>query len=89
MSTPFYMFKEIIPPKDRFWADPHVIQADGHYYVFVEEYIYRTRRAHISVIEMDEQGNCQEPIRVLEKNNTEEYSDPRKTARKRMVMALI
>jgi len=67
ISTSFCRFKEVIPPKDRFWADPHVIQADGHYYIFVEEYIYKIRKAHISVIEMDGQGNCRDPIRVLER----------------------
>jgi hypothetical protein len=57
----------MVPPKDRFWADPHVILADGHYYIFVEEYIYREKKAHISVIDMDEQGNCITSAPVLEK----------------------
>jgi hypothetical protein len=66
ISMSFSTFKEVIPPKDRFWADPHVIQSDGHYFIFVEEYIYKNRKAHISVIEVDGQGNCQDPMRVLE-----------------------
>lgn len=66
-SKSFGQFKAIIPPKDRFWADPHVIQADGHYYIFVEEYLYRRRKGHISVIKMDRQGNWRDPVRVLER----------------------
>jgi hypothetical protein len=58
-SMSFREFKKIIPPKDRFWADPQVIQADGHYYIFVEEYIYKIGKAHISVIEIDKQGHLQ------------------------------
>jgi hypothetical protein len=66
MSTSFGAFREIIPPKDRFWADPHVVRADGRYYIFVEEYVHRLKKAHISVIEMDGHGNYQDPVRVLE-----------------------
>ena len=68
MSTSFGEFKAVVPPKDRFWADPHVIQSDDHYYIFVEEFIYKNKKGHISVIEMDTQGNCHDPIRVLEKD---------------------
>jgi hypothetical protein len=67
ISTSFGSFRKIVPPKDRFWADPHVVWADGRYYIFVEEYVHRLEKGHISVIEMDEHGNYQGPIRVLEK----------------------
>ena len=67
-STSFSKFKTIIPPKDRFWADPNIIQAAGKYYVFVEEYFYKSKKGHISVIEMDEEGNYEDPVRVLQKD---------------------
>jgi hypothetical protein len=67
-SMSFREFQKIIPPKDRFWADPQVIQADGHYYIFVEEYLYKIGKAHISVIEIDKHGNCKDPVCVLEKD---------------------
>jgi hypothetical protein len=67
MSTSFGSFRKIVPPKDRFWADPHVVRAEGRYYIFVEEYIHRLRKGRISVIEMDGHGNYQEPVRVLER----------------------
>lgn len=67
MSTSFGSFREIIPPKDRFWADPHVLRADGRYFIFVEEYVHRFRKGHISVMELDERGAYREPVQVLER----------------------
>jgi len=61
-------FKKMSPPQDCFWADPHVIYQDPNYYVFVEEYPYRTKKGHISVMEMDCQGNYKQPIPVLQKD---------------------
>ncbi len=49
-------FQAIIPPTDRFWADPHVVCHDGKPYVFFEEYLYETGRAHIAVMEFDDRG---------------------------------
>ena len=54
-------YKTLLPPKDCFWADPFVLERDGKYYIYVEEYPYSTLQGHISVIEMDEQGNTSEP----------------------------
>lgn len=67
MSMTFSNFKKCIPPKDRFWADPIVIQKDGIYYVFVEEYIYKSKKAHISCFTLDNQVSIKGPDRVLEK----------------------
>jgi hypothetical protein len=61
-------FKKISPPKDRFWADPHLIYKEPNYYVFIEEYLYQTKRGHISVIEMDRKGNYKQPVPVLQKD---------------------
>jgi hypothetical protein len=68
IAKSLYRFNKIIPPKDRYWADPHVIQNNHEYYIFVEEYIYKNKKGHISVIEMDEHGNFKEPVPVLEKD---------------------
>lgn len=59
-------FKKISPPKDRFWADPHVIYKEPNYYIFVEEYLYQTKKGHISVIEMDQNGNTKQSIPILQ-----------------------
>ncbi len=61
-------FKSLFPPKDRFWADPCVIQAGGNYYIFVEEYLYRQKRGRIAVIVMDNKGCCSESAVVLERD---------------------
>lgn len=68
ISTSLYQFKKIIPPKDRFWADPHIIKKDAKYYIFIEELIYSKNKAHISVIVMDENGNFTAPVKVLERD---------------------
>lgn len=61
-------FQRISPPRDRFWADPHIVYEAPNYYIFVEEYLYRTQRGHISVIEMDQQGNYKQPVTILRKD---------------------
>lgn len=61
-------FKQIIPPKDRFWADPHIILKDGIFYIFFEEYIYENERGNISLMKLDQNGNLSKPIIVLEEN---------------------
>ncbi len=38
-----------IPPKDRFYADPFLVNQNGNQYVFFEELIYENKNAHISV----------------------------------------
>src|SRR5215210_499355 len=58
-------FKYLIPPSDRFWADPFPIRAGGKYYIFFEEYLNRVGRAHISVIEIDHNGIVSGPTEVL------------------------
>jgi hypothetical protein len=66
ISTSFCHFKKINPPRDRFWADPQVFFKDDRYYIFFEEYIYKKKKGHISLIEMDQSGNYSEPVKVLE-----------------------
>jgi hypothetical protein len=61
-------FSRISPPRDRFWADPHVMLKESNYYVFIEEYIYRAKKGRISVLEIDRKGNYKQPIPVLEKD---------------------
>jgi len=59
-------YEEIRPPKDRFWADPHVIFHNDLFYIFFEEFIYKNKKGHISVIAMDQQGKYSAPVPVLE-----------------------
>jgi hypothetical protein len=62
VPNPSYM----MPPKDRFWADPFPWVRDGKYYVFLEEFLYDKKKAHISVMEMNSSGHWSVPRKVLE-----------------------
>jgi len=64
----FQEFQPILPPKDRFWADPHILRVDDRYYIFIEEYLYKAGKGHISVIELEGKGRAKEPVRVLERD---------------------
>jgi hypothetical protein len=67
-SHNFQDFVELVPPKDKFWADSHVISVNGNHYIFIEEFVNAKNKGHISVIEMDELGNWKAPIKILEKD---------------------
>jgi len=68
MSTSFWRFQKIIPPKDRFYADPFVVSKNNLYYIFIEELIYAKNKGHISVIEMDLDGNIKKIEPIIEQN---------------------
>ena len=67
-SKSFFRFKRIIPPKDRFWADPFVYEKNDNYYIFIEELLYKENKGKISVIEIDEKGNYTAPKTIIEKD---------------------
>jgi len=46
-------FIKIETPKHLFWADPFVIDKDNKSYIFFEDYVYKTKKGHISVIVYD------------------------------------
>ena len=46
-------YKMIDTPKEFFWADPFVVDKDDKSYIFFEEYVYKTHKGHLSVIEYD------------------------------------
>ncbi len=64
-SSSLWRYKQIIPPKDRFWADPHIIYRDNKYYIYIEEYLYSTEKGHISLITMDSEGNYSDPEVII------------------------
>lgn len=67
-NNTLYRFKNLTPPKDRFWADPCAIRAGDRYYVFIEEYLNATGKGHISVIELDKKGIVSGPTTVLNRD---------------------
>lgn len=58
----------LLPPKDRFWADPFPFARDGRHYVFFEELVFSRKKAHISVLEIDRAGCVSAPVTVLERD---------------------
>lgn len=68
-NNTFYRFKNLVPPKDRFWADPCAIKEGDKYYVFIEEYLNKTEKGHIAVLELDrKEGVVNGPTTVLERD---------------------
>jgi hypothetical protein len=65
LSTEMFRFKPLVPPKDRIWADPHLIARDGRHYIFLEELPYQRGKGHISVMEMNPDGRWTTPQPVL------------------------
>ena len=59
--------KQMSPPTNRFWADPHIIQRDGRYYVFFEDADIFTGHGHIAVFEISSNGQISQPKPVLER----------------------
>ena len=43
-------YTAIVPPKDRMWADPHVVSRDGVHHIFFEEFVFRQDKGHISAL---------------------------------------
>lgn len=66
-SISFTDFKKILPPKDRFWADPFLIEQDNKRYLFIEELPFATDKGHLSVMEIDEDGKVSTAVTILEK----------------------
>lgn len=66
ITQSFNDMQVIRSPKDRFWADPYPVKNDGRYYIFFEELEYKTNKGWISVIEMNDEGNWQPAVKVLE-----------------------
>lgn len=63
----FKDFTKVIPPKNRFWADPFVLNFKNKFYVFYEELIYNENKGHISCLEIDKDGNVSNFQTVLKK----------------------
>ncbi len=58
--------KKLFPPKNTFWADPHVIFRNANYYIFLEEKFFNASKAHITVLTMDEKGKVINSQKALE-----------------------
>ena len=60
-------FRPVALPAGHFFADPFVIEKEGVQYVFFEEYSDAKQKAHISLIEIDQDGNVSPVKTALER----------------------
>ncbi len=67
-SKQYKNFKKIIPPNDKFWADPFVVFKNKLYYIFFEEFEYNKNKGHISFLTINEDGNYSEVEKIIEKD---------------------
>lgn len=60
-------FRKLMPPPDRFWADPFVVSHEGSQYVFFEELLYQRGLGHLSCLRLGDDGSPSEAVKILEK----------------------
>lgn len=68
LENNYTTYRKLRPDKDKFWADPFVVYKNERFFVFVEEFIYRKNKGHISVLELDKTGNLMNTQRIIEKS---------------------
>lgn len=61
-------FTKMVPPKDRFWADPFPVKYGDLFFIFLEEFLYSSSKGFISVIEMDSNGRWSKPVIIIERD---------------------
>ena len=66
-SNDYSKFEKIIPTKDRFWADPHIVYQDNQYHIFIEEFLNDKNKSHISLFSINENGSYSKPEKILER----------------------
>jgi len=69
-NTKEWRFEELrylVPPRDRFWADPFAVEYQGRYFIFFEELPFSTEKGRIMAVEVSENGEPGEPQVVLER----------------------
>lgn len=60
-------FKVLKPKGGKFWADPFVICRDGINNLFIEEYLYNKKKAHISLIKLSDTGQLISCEKIIER----------------------
>lgn len=66
-ATTLWRFKPLVPPRDRFWADPFIICRDGTFHIFFEELFFEAGKGHISALSVDANGVASAAVKVLER----------------------
>jgi hypothetical protein len=61
-------FHRLVPPDDRFWADPFVVEHEGRRALFIEELEYADNTGYLSVIPFDDDDKpVLPPVPILKK----------------------
>ncbi len=66
-------FAPLVAPKDRFWADPCVVQDGGAAFIFVEEYLFKEHRGRIAVLETHDRRLTSPSVPVIERQSHLSY----------------
>lgn len=68
LTTEFHRFRvQLRAPRGRFYADPHIVERDGKYFLFFESAPYGCAvGGRIEMVEVDRDGRHTEPETVLE-----------------------
>ena len=61
-------FQPLLPPRNRFYADPFLIERNGKTYLFFEDFDFLKNRAAISYVEIGHDDQISAPRRILEKD---------------------
>jgi hypothetical protein len=88
---------DLLPPPDRFWADPFLVEDGGTLWVFFEELRFNQQKGYLSCLAIDAQGQVGAPQIVLEENwhlsypqvfqhDGQWYLLPESSARKNLVL---
>jgi hypothetical protein len=66
-SLDWKALQPLLPPKDRYWGDPFVIQRGDCSYIFIEEKLYATGLGRITCLTLNRDGNLLSQQAVLER----------------------
>ena len=72
LDLEFEKFKPIIPPRDKFWADPQLIVQDKNNHVFFEEFSNLENKGVICTMIINEEGYS-EPKKIIEESHHLSY----------------
>ena len=66
LAEELFRFTPLVPPPDRFWADPFPFHHEGRWWVFFEEYRFAAGRGHLRVLELHPERGASPSVAVLE-----------------------
>ena len=67
LTSEFRPTRALMPPADRFWADPYLLPRGEDRLILVEEYMYAQHRGRIALLRLDDSGGLAEVRTVLER----------------------